>query len=246
MLPARSLRRWPSRFRGPIVLGTPQFECRESKYAATLTISGGTPPYEVDGQTIAENGAFTTDLVDSGTSVSVEVVDSVGCSASATFTHTCPPVCTLPCAGIALRRGYRMWLPEADPNNPYERYNLDDLVFSVEASLGSAVDLSNDVRGVIKATAARLAAGDPFQKTVETWLAQINKIVANSPALHEAGKATWLTLSYESLERAAWEFCGSSTSSVSTSISASRRASYGAGRAKVCGCLTRPTARLSS
>jgi hypothetical protein len=181
-----------------IVLSEPQFACRDSKYTVTVTISGGTPPYTVGDQTIAENGAFTSAAVESGTSVSVEVVDSAGCSARGEFTHTCPPACTLPCSGIALRRGYRMWLPEADPNNPYEKYNLDDVVFSVESALGSSVDLSNAVRGVIKATAARLAAGVPFQKTVDGWCAQINQLVANEPTLNEAGKASWLTLSYES------------------------------------------------
>jgi hypothetical protein len=179
----------------PIVFGEPDFKCQDSKYTATFTISGGTPPYTVNGKHIKGN-TFTTDPVASGTSVPVEVVDSVTCSAKTAFTHTCPPPCDLPCAGIALRRGYRLWLPDPDPNNPYKAFGLEDLVFTVEALPGKPVDVSKQIRSVIQAQAEDLSA-DGFAKLVDTWLAKINEIVASQPGLREAGKADWLTLAYE-------------------------------------------------
>jgi hypothetical protein len=182
----------------PIVIGAPDFKCQDNKYTATFTIAGGTPPYTVNGKLIPGNGnSFTTDPVESGKSVSVEVVDSVACGAKAEFTHTCPPPCTLPCAGLTLRRGYRFWLPEPDQGNAYARNEFGDLVFSVETSPGKPIDLSDKIRPIIKADLADLSV-DRFPKLVDAWLKQINKIIMNQAGLNEAGKTSWLTLSYQS------------------------------------------------
>ena len=181
----------------PIVLGTPEFTCQLGMYTATFSLSGGTPPYTVNGKPVpAGTSTFTTDPVTSGATLAVEVVDSVDCSASASFTHTCPPPCDLPCDGVSLRRGYRMWLPDPAPNDPYKEFALADLVFSVESSPGKPVDLSAKVRAVIKAQPADLAV-PVFPKLVNSWLAQINKIIASEPSLSEGGKVSWLMLSYE-------------------------------------------------
>jgi hypothetical protein len=179
----------------PIAVGEPTYECTEGRFTATFTITGGTPPYTINGQAISQD-SFTTEPAASGASVSVEVVDSNACSAKAEFTHVCPPPCNLPCDGIALRRGYRFWLPDPDPNNPYNSFKLDRLVFSVESAPGRPVDLTGKIGPILRASRADLTP-TRFPRLVGSWMDKINKIIASEPLLSEAGKADWLSLGYE-------------------------------------------------
>ena len=179
---------------GPIRFGEPRFTCDEGRYKATVRLSGGTPPYSVNGQVI-EGAEFTTSQTPSGDSVEVQVADSRNCTARATFTHECQ-TCTLPCAGIAVRRAYRFWLPEADPNNPYVNYELGNVVFKVEAKEGSWLDLSADVRAVLRDQPDLTPQG--FAGQVARWLQKINGLIASTAGLHD-GAISWLTLGYKSL-----------------------------------------------
>jgi hypothetical protein len=180
---------------GPIVLSEPAFTCQDETYTATFRISGGTPPYSVDGTAVAgDDATFTTDRVASGASVTVEVRDSVECSVSKTFTHTCPPVCRLPCAGIALRRGFRMWLPDGDPENPYLAYDVGRVVFKFEGKPGQTIDLSAQVRRIITADPAELSR--QFPAVVKRWLDAINKLVRDATRDLDSG-VQWFALSYE-------------------------------------------------
>ena len=65
--------------------------CVENKYTATFTISGGTPPYTVNGKSAPAN-TFTTEPVASGTEVTVEVRDSVNCTLKTSLTRLSTPV----------------------------------------------------------------------------------------------------------------------------------------------------------
>jgi hypothetical protein len=179
----------------PIAISQPDFSCAEGKFTATASITGGTPPYTVDGKA-AVNGSFTTDPAASGATVTVTVMDANSCTAKATFTHTCPPPCTLPCAGISLRRGYRFWIPDADPSNPYKSFKLNDVAFEVESKAGTAVDLSATVKPILVAKASDLTPAG-FPNLAKRWTEEINKAIANEPSLNEPGKAQWLTLTYE-------------------------------------------------
>jgi len=58
--------------------------------------------------------SFTTKPISSGTAFKVIVEDKNKCSYSITVQNTCPEACNLPCAGIAVRCGYRFWLPTLD------------------------------------------------------------------------------------------------------------------------------------
>ena len=179
-----------------IDIGTPQFTCVENKYTATFTISGGTPPYTVNGKPAPAN-TFTTDPVASGTEVAIEVLDSVNCSLNTSLTHECPPPCDLPCGGATLRRGFRFWLPEpGDAQHQYKKLRIDKVVFSVDAAPGKTVDLSDKVGKIAPPTPAAL--NRDFGKAVKPWLDKINNIVAAEPTLNQGGKVFWLTLAYES------------------------------------------------
>src|SRR5262249_43296165 len=58
----------------PISFGEPTYQCADNRFTATVTISGGTPPYTVNGKTI-DGDTFSTDPAPSGASVAVEVTD---------------------------------------------------------------------------------------------------------------------------------------------------------------------------
>jgi hypothetical protein len=181
----------------PITIGTPTFTCTDNRYTATASVAGGTPPYQVNGKA-APNAVVVTDATASGTAVSVTVTDSKGCTATAQFTHTCPPPCTLPCAGIALNRGFRFFLPDLDPNNPYKSFALNGVTFMVDSQPGKSVNLSAPVAQIIRATANQLAAGG-FVSVVDGWIKAINDLIASNPDLQQAGKAQWLTLAYKTV-----------------------------------------------
>jgi len=181
----------------PIVIGEPTYTCQEGQFSAAFTITGGSPPYTVDGKPIPAD-TFTTAPAASGSKVSVQVADSNDCTASASFTHTCPPPCTLPCDGIALRRKFRFWIPDPDPNNPYKAVRLTVRTFSVEAAPGKPVDLAAKVGPILKARPADLTPA-AFPALAASWVTEINKVIAADPQLNEPGKAQWLTLGYEAL-----------------------------------------------
>ena len=180
----------------PIVIGTPAYTCAGGNYTATASISGGVPPYEVNGKA-APNGIIATDPTASGTTVSVTVTDARGCTATAPFNHICPPPCTLPCAGIALNYGYRFFIPDADPNpnNAYKSFKLNSATFIVDSAPGKSVDLSADVTKILQATPDQLQAAN-FPKLVSGWVQAINKLIAGHAELNQVGKGQWLTLSY--------------------------------------------------
>lgn len=180
----------------PIVIGTPTYACADDgTYRATASITGGTPPYQVDGKP-APDAVIVTDPTASGTTVSTTVTDAKGCTATAQFNHTCPPPCTLPCAGIALNRDYRFFLPDAQPNNPYRSFKRGGVTFTVESAPGKSIDLSAQVTKILVATQAQLSAAN-FPATVNGWIKEINNLIAGTAELNQAGKAQWLTLGYK-------------------------------------------------
>jgi len=179
----------------PLTIGAAAtYQCTGTNYTATISIAGGVQPYTVNGKA-ASGTSFTTDPVASGTPVSVAVLDNNGCTANAQFTHTCPPPCTLPCAGASVRSNYRFWLPDIDPNNPYQVFELQVLKFSVQ--------WDEDPKKVeslkVNLALPKALTAQNFKNVVESWTSQINQAIANDPLLVQQGKAQWLTLGYESL-----------------------------------------------
>lgn len=176
----------------PLTIGEPSFTCAGGSYTASATITGGTPPYEVNGQPAT---MIVTAPTASGATVSVTVQDSQGCAVGGQFTHAC---CTLPCGGASLNRNFRFFMPDPDsnPDNAYQVFNAGNVVFTVEADAGKPVDLSAQVAKILVATKDQLS-GAQFQNTVNGWMAAINKLIASTPGLAQPGKAQWLTLGYK-------------------------------------------------
>ncbi|MGO4700577.1 hypothetical protein [Dyella sp. 2RAB6] len=178
----------------PLTIGAPSFTCAGGNYTATASITGGTPPYEVNGQP-APSAIIVTAPTPSGATVSVTVQDSKGCAVGAQFTHAC---CTLPCGGTSLNRNFRFFIPDPDtnPDNAYQSFNADGVVFTVEADTGKPIDLSAQVAKILVASKDQLT-GAQFQNTVNGWMAAINRLIASTPGLAQANKAQWLTLGYK-------------------------------------------------
>lgn len=178
----------------PLTIGEPSFTCAGGSYTATASITGGTPPYEVNGQP-APSAMIVTAPTASGASVTVSVQDSKGCAVGAQFTHEC---CTLPCGGASLNRNFRFFIPDPDtnPDNAYQGFSADGVVFTVEADTGKPIDLSAQVAKILVASKDQLS-GAQFQNTVNGWVAAINRLIASTPGLAQQGKAQWLTLGYK-------------------------------------------------
>jgi hypothetical protein len=182
-----------------LVIGDPNYACANSMYIGTAAIIGGTPPYKVNGED-APNAIAVTDPTASGADISLTVMDSKGCIAIAKFSHTCPPPCTLPCAGIALNRGFKFWIPEAgdpetDPQDLYQISSIKVASFTADSAPGKPVDLSAGAAKVLTAPNTRLSAAS-FPALVNRWIKNLNALIAKTPGLVQAGKAQWLTFAY--------------------------------------------------
>ncbi len=88
----------------------------DGTYRVRFAVSGGTPPYAAGAGALADV-TFTSDPVQSGVTLKVEIHDSTECIVSKEFRHT---VCTLPCAGKAERCRYLFWMPEPPEGKQYQ------------------------------------------------------------------------------------------------------------------------------
>ncbi|MFC3443807.1 hypothetical protein ACFOKF_21895 [Sphingobium rhizovicinum] len=178
----------------PVGIGETEYRCSEGRFTATVTVSGGVPPYMANG--VAFDGtSYTSEPAESSSSFEVMFADSKGCSVSTTFTHECPKVCMLPSKGIARRRAYPFWLYEPDADNPYAGVNISFSQFDVGTNeAGDSVSLT------IPDFTAKSDDLTPaaFPGLVEKWIKTINRAILKTPGLYdEDHKAQWLTFYYE-------------------------------------------------
>ena len=183
----------------PLVIGEPEYACANGMYTGSAKITGGTPPYKVNGQD-APNAVVVTVPSPSGTDVSLTVTDSKGCASIAKFSHTCPPPCTLPCAGIALNRRFKFWIPDAgdpqtDAEDAYQISSIRVASFTVDSAPGKPVDLTTGAAKALTAPNTQLSAAS-FAALVNSWIKILNELITETPDLVQAGKAQWLTFAY--------------------------------------------------
>ncbi len=180
-----------------LTIGAASFECTKGKYVAKASISGGTAPYQVNG-TPLEGTTLASPATDSGQAVTVEVADGRGCTVEATFEHTCPAPCTLPCDGLAENRGYRFFLPDANAKDPFQEVSVKVSTFQVQTVAGGAYeDLTAQIPPLPSLDPAQLSDPNVFPRVIEKWIAELNRLIASTPMLNQAGKAQWLALAYE-------------------------------------------------
>ena len=180
----------------PITIGTPSYQCSADfkTYTATVVITGGTPPYTVNGSALPGSGSgvtFTTNSINSGKTQTIEVLDANKCVAKSDVVHTCVQPCTLPCEGVALNRNYRFWWPQPGTNSQYTQLKIESASLIIESAPGKQVDLSAEflpILGKMKVT----DLNKDFNKAITGMLAQINKLVAD-----KIKNSDWFKLAYE-------------------------------------------------
>jgi hypothetical protein len=155
-------------------------------YQVSFPISGGTAPYHTDTGEI-DGSSFMSASVKSGEGLTVTITDSVGCQVSKQFTHA---VCDLPCEGIAVRCGYRFWLPMVtDPDHFYTLYEARVESFQFEFPQGSSVDLNAEVNAIVQSPPDVLS--NSFDAVVQSWMSKINSLIDK-----KTQKPGWVRLEY--------------------------------------------------
>ncbi len=161
------------------------FTCEgTATYRSTITITGGTQPYSVNGNLIGGN-TFTMDPVQSGTATSVKVIDSRKCSATMELRHICEQPCNLPCGGDSIRCAFRLWLQRPAGEANYKSYTQDSaikLIFN-----DHDIPLPDTTR-LLQMTVNALNSN--FDKAITTAIKKLNDVIntAMAAALGDAGK----------------------------------------------------------
>jgi SprB-like repeat protein len=176
-----------------LVIGAETFteDIPKQTYQVSFKITGGAAPYTADSG-VVDGDTYTSAPVKSDESIKIAITDSAGCKTSKEFTHKVAPPCDLPCKGIALRCGFRFWMPEPEPNRPYNSFDAKVPRFVFDFPQGTVVDLTREVQAIIKATPDDLNRS--FNAVVKAWLARINKLITD-----KAGSNDWLKLDYVKL-----------------------------------------------
>jgi hypothetical protein len=149
------------------------FACPEdgSTYVATMTISGGEPPYSVNDVLISDS-SFTSSPVASGTALALRIVDQRQCILETELTHTCPPPCDLPNDGQSRRCAYRLWLQPAIDIEKYETYKqISEIKLRFN---GQAINLS-DSSDLLQINANAL--NTDFQTAMTAAVKVLNEVV---------------------------------------------------------------------
>ncbi|WP_036249020.1 hypothetical protein [Methylobacter sp. BBA5.1] len=153
----------------PLRLGEPEFKCSEDgqTYVATLSITGGTPPYTVNDAPL-DGASYTSAPTASGASLLLRITDKRLCTVETILAHTCQLPCDLPDDGQSQRCAYRLWLQPAMDDGRYRsykqtsrlklRFNGQDLDLSGTDDLLqiSVDDLNSDFKTALAAAAEKL------------------------------------------------------------------------------------------
>ena len=157
-------------------------------WQVSFTIDGGTSPYVADAGAIAGQ-SYTSPALPVADILTVEITDAAGCTVAGRFESGVKP-CDLPCEGDAIRAGYRFWLPEPPKGFPINEYVAEVKSFVLTDDGGTRFDLTADVAAVV--STPKQLTNTTFEKAVQRWLADINKLVAQA-----VGSEQWLNLEYE-------------------------------------------------
>jgi hypothetical protein len=74
----------------PLTLTEPRFDCvgEGNEYVASFDIAGGNSPYTASRGTVS-GSSYSSDVLPGDTDIEIVITDSVGCMASAKFSHSC-------------------------------------------------------------------------------------------------------------------------------------------------------------
>jgi hypothetical protein len=159
-------------------------------YHVVFDVSGGTPPYRAEPGHFLDS-TYTSPPVALGETITVTVVDAVGCTLERTFQHSVDNPCGLPCDGIAILRGHRFWIPEPKPQLPVNGYSAEVKTFNIEDPNGQVIDLTADVNTIVN-TAPNPIRSTNFDSTVQKWMTAINDRITDA-----SGSDQWVHVEYE-------------------------------------------------
>ena len=158
-------------------------------YQVVFAVQGGTPPYLADPGTVVDT-TYTSPVQPVAEVLTVAVKDAVGCTVDGTFQSGVEP-CDLPCAGAAVRQGYRFWLPEARPKLPINEYKADVGAFLITDPDGNQIDLTAEVNEIVNQAPNPIRTVD-YADVVQRWVEKTNGLVAGT-----VGSDQWFRLEYE-------------------------------------------------
>ena len=158
-------------------------------YQVVFTVEGGSAPYLADSGTIVDS-TYTSPAVPVAEELTVVITDAAACTVEGTFESGVEP-CALPCDGVAVRQGYRFWLPEAREQLPINRYTAKVGVFAIVDPDGNRIDLTGEVNDIINKAPQTIPSAS-FAGLVQRWTVTINKLVAE-----KVGSDQWFQFDYE-------------------------------------------------
>lgn len=191
----------------PLRVGEPVFKCAEDgqTYVATLSITGGTPPYTVNDSPL-DGASYTSAPMASGASLALRITDQQQCMIETLLTHTCPSPCDLPDGGQSQRCAYRLWLqPATLQPATYQnykqtsglklRFNGQDLDLSGTDDLLqiSVDDLNNNFESALNAAVEKL--NEVINKAINEALGQLSRdrlTISYAPAESDPFGILWI------------------------------------------------------
>jgi hypothetical protein len=159
--------------------GQPQCDEDGRAFSVSIQISGGTPPYTANGQTV--EGASHTEAVKSGSGGTVVITDSADQQVTVEIpAHECPQPeepCDLPCEGRAERCRYPLWLPKPSPNNRLILREVEEaglVIRDQENDKEFQVDFRELYQDVLQE-----ASADDFDERMQKFTDILNEMIAS-------------------------------------------------------------------
>lgn len=162
-----------------VAQGEPDCVQNNQAFVKTFTISGGTPPYQVNGNIISGN-SFTQTFA-SGQGGSMEVSDSADQKVTVTVeAHTCEQPCNKPCGGEALRCHYHLFMSKPETNNRvlYDFTEVATLVIKNENGQEIFNDNLKPIIDEVFSANNRSISNANFDNKITSLIKRINDLVA--------------------------------------------------------------------
>ncbi|KAA5548438.1 carboxypeptidase-like regulatory domain-containing protein [Adhaeribacter rhizoryzae] len=160
--------------------GEPECDEEKKNFTVILTISGGTPPYSVNGQPV--NGADgKTHAVTLPTNQGDALVVTDDASQQVTVTinpHDCQPAepCDLPCAGKAEKCLYPLWVPKPSRERRIRTREIKETILLIK-DLENNKEFTIDFRELYEATVGELD-NQTFDERFTKFVAELTSLVA--------------------------------------------------------------------
>lgn len=159
--------------------GAPQCSEDNRSFTVACTITGGVPPYTVNGNAIG--GTSFTQTFASGQGGEVKVADAAGEETTVTIAaHNCQDPCDKPCGGEAMRCRYLLFMSKPAPNNRilYEFTEVARLTITDENGQVLFGDSLQDIVDEVLSANNHSISNNNFDDKIGSLVKRINDRVA--------------------------------------------------------------------